>query len=93
VIDRKKQGFSSPLTYLLADEFPLSLQDVSERLPAGLERVSEPSVVNAMLKEHLEKTSDHGQRLWLLLQRGNLVPHVHRGLKKLELQQVLENVA
>jgi hypothetical protein len=46
-----------------------------------------------MLKEHLEKKSDHGQRLWLLCNAEIWYRMCIEGLNKQELQQVLENVA
>ena len=93
VIDRKKQGFSSPLTYLLADEFRFLYKTFLKDSRLVSKGYLDPSVVNAMLKEHLERKSDHGQRLWLLCNAEIWYRMYIEGLKKRELQQVLENVA
>lgn len=66
LIQRKKQGFSSPLTYLLADEFRLlyrSLLKDSRLVAAGY--FHKPAV-DDMLSQHLSGRADHGQRLWQL---------------------------
>ena len=66
VLNRKKQGFSSPLPYLLADEFrhlfTIFLSD-SHLVRDGYFRM-EP--IKHLLEEHLNKKVDHGNRLWLL---------------------------
>ncbi|GJM45484.1 MAG: asparagine synthetase B [Gemmatimonadota bacterium] len=66
ILNRKKQGFSSPLTYLLADEFQ-RMHDVLLR-DASLVRDGylDAAGIETLLTEHLEKRRDHGQRLWLL---------------------------
>jgi len=66
ILDRKKQGFSSPLTYLLADEFRLLyglLLHDSHLAQAGIVR---NEAVELLLAEHLGRRADHGQRLWQL---------------------------
>ncbi|MCP4004880.1 MAG: asparagine synthase (glutamine-hydrolyzing) [bacterium] len=63
---RKKQGFSSALPYLLADEFR-TLYDVllsQSRLVA--EGILHKAAIDELLKAHLEHRADHGNRLWLL---------------------------
>jgi asparagine synthase (glutamine-hydrolysing) len=66
LIRKKKQGFSSPLTYLLGDEFRLLykvfLSDSSLVRDGYLHR----SAISQLLLEHLSKRIDHGNRLWLL---------------------------
>ena len=67
ILARKKQGFSSALPYILQDEYRLLydrfLTD-SQLVHAGILR-SEP--VEALVKEHLARRADHGNRLWLLI--------------------------
>lgn len=66
LMKRKKQGFSSPLTYLLADEFRLlykTFLNNSSLVRGGY--LNQPAI-NLLLKEHLNKKVDHGNRLWLL---------------------------
>jgi asparagine synthase (glutamine-hydrolysing) len=66
LLERKKQGFSSALPYLLADEFrhlfKVFLSD-SHLVRDGYLRV-EP--IRQLLAEHLGRKVDHGNRLWLL---------------------------
>ncbi|HLT02932.1 MAG TPA: asparagine synthase (glutamine-hydrolyzing) [Geminicoccaceae bacterium] len=67
VLERRKQGFSSALPYMLRDEFrrlfQLFLRD-SHLAQAGIFR--QPAV-DRLLEEHLVGGIDHGNRLWLLL--------------------------
>ena len=66
LISKKKQGFSSPLTYLLADEFKLLYQvflSSSHLVRDGY--LNQPAITN-LLTDHLKKRADHGSRLWLL---------------------------
>ena len=66
LLHRKKQGFSSPLPYLLADEFKMLYQTFlndSHMVRDGYLR-AEP--IQKLLGEHLNKKVDHGNRLWLL---------------------------
>ena len=66
LITKKKQGFSSPLTYLLADEFRILYQTfLSDSHLVGDGYLNQPAI-NRMLHEHLSKKTDHGNRLWLL---------------------------
>jgi asparagine synthase (glutamine-hydrolysing) len=66
LIRRKKLGFSSPLPYLLADEFrhlfKTFLSD-SHLVRDGYLR-GEP--IRCLLEQHLGKKVDHANRLWLL---------------------------
>jgi len=66
LIKKKKQGFSSPLTYLLKDEFRflyrLFLNDSSLVRDGYLNQV----FITQLLNEHLSEKVDHGNRLWLL---------------------------
>jgi asparagine synthase (glutamine-hydrolysing) len=93
VIHKKKQGFSSPLAYLLADEFRFLYRTFLKDSRLVSKGYIDPSVVNVMLKEHLEKKSDHGQRLWLLCNAEIWYRMYIEGLGKDNLKQVLENVA
>ncbi len=66
LIRRKKQGFSSPLPYILADEFKLlykSMLEASHLVDSGYLR---ESAIQCLLRSHLDGRSDHGQRLWQL---------------------------
>jgi asparagine synthase (glutamine-hydrolysing) len=66
LLNRKKQGFSSPLPYLLAGEFQMLFKTFlndSHMVRDGYLMV-EP--IQKMLREHLDRKVDHGNRLWLL---------------------------
>ena len=62
-----KQGFSSPLPYLLKDEYARLFKAFlshPEMASAGLIRLSH---VKALLESQMKGQQDHGNRLWLLL--------------------------
>jgi asparagine synthase (glutamine-hydrolysing) len=66
ILKRKKQGFSSGLPYLLADEFrrlfEVFLSD-SQLVRDGYLR---GEAIRTLLDEHLRRRVDQGNRLWLL---------------------------
>ena len=93
LINRKKQGFNSPLTYLLADEFRILYKTFLRDSRLVSKGYLDPAAVKELLKEHLEKRADHGQRLWLLCNAEVWYRMYIEGMKKDDLQQVLENVA
>ncbi len=66
ILKRTKQGFSSPLTYLLADEFKRMHDRLLRNASLVRDGYLEASGVESMLNDHLAKKADHGQRLWLL---------------------------
>ena len=66
LIKRKKQGFSSPLTYLLADEFRLLYKTFLNNSSLVRDGYLNQTAINLLLNEHLNKKVDHGNRLWLL---------------------------
>jgi asparagine synthase (glutamine-hydrolysing) len=66
VIERKKQGFASPITYLLQDEYRLLFKNFLKNSRLVEENYLEAPIINKLLEEHLDKKADHGQRLWLL---------------------------
>jgi asparagine synthase (glutamine-hydrolysing) len=67
VLARKKQGFASPLMYILEGEVralaPRLLEN-SELVRAGY---LQGSRVKQLVGEHLARQYDHGNRIWLLL--------------------------
>ncbi len=66
LIKKKKQGFSSLLTYLLADEFRLLYKTFLNDARLVRDGYLNQSAINLLLNEHLSKRVDHGNRLWLL---------------------------
>jgi asparagine synthase (glutamine-hydrolysing) len=66
LIRRKKQGFSSPLTYLLADEFRLLYRSLLKDSRLVASGYFHKPAVDELLNKHLSGGADHGQRLWQL---------------------------
>ena len=66
LIDRKKQGFASPINYLLEKEFKLLFNKFLTNSRLVEENYLNRNFIKNLLTEHLEKKADHGQRLWLL---------------------------
>ncbi|MBV8806464.1 MAG: asparagine synthase (glutamine-hydrolyzing), partial [Sinobacteraceae bacterium] len=67
ILERPKQGFSSALPYLLQHEYRALYERFlpdSRLVQAGVLR-REP--IDALLREHLARRADHGNRLWLLI--------------------------
>ena len=67
VLRRKKQGFASPLMYIMDDE----VRTLAPALLLGSELVRdgylEGPAVARIVDEHLARRRDHGNRIWLLL--------------------------
>ena len=67
VLQRKKQGFASPLMYIMDDE----VRTLAPALLLGSELVRdgylEGATVRGLVDEHLARRRDHGNRIWLLL--------------------------
>ncbi|MGH7526331.1 MAG: asparagine synthase (glutamine-hydrolyzing) [Gemmatimonadales bacterium] len=67
VLRRKKQGFASPLMYILEQE----VRSLAPRLLLRSELVRDGYLrgerVRQLVEEHLARRRDHGNRIWLLL--------------------------
>jgi asparagine synthase (glutamine-hydrolysing) len=67
VLRRKKQGFASPLMYILNEE----VRRLAPRLLHGSELARDGYLraerIAQLVSEHLEGRRDHGNRIWLLL--------------------------
>jgi asparagine synthase (glutamine-hydrolysing) len=67
VLDRQKQGFASPLMYIMEEE----VRSLAPNLLLGSELVRdgylEGATVRRLVEEHLSRRRDHGNRIWLLL--------------------------
>ncbi len=66
ILGRKKQGFSSALTYLLADEFSFLFRTFLEHSRLVGTGLLQNEAIHRLLTEHLAGKVDHGTRLWLL---------------------------
>ena len=66
VMQRKKQGFSSSLPYILDEEFRLLYKTVLQNSRLVNQGYFNPNFIKTLLNEHLERKVDHGNRLWLL---------------------------
>jgi asparagine synthase (glutamine-hydrolysing) len=67
VLERPKQGFASPLMYIMEQE----VRSLAPNLLLGSELVRdgylEGATVRRLVEEHLARRRDHGNRIWLLL--------------------------
>ena len=66
LITKKKQGFSSPLTYLLANEFRVLSEIFLSDSSLVRDEILNRAAIDELLSEHLQGKADHGNRLWLL---------------------------
>ena len=66
VVTRKKQGFNSPLPYLLANEFRLLYKTFLTHSNLVQDGYLNPQAIKTLMNEHLNRKADHGNRLWLL---------------------------
>jgi asparagine synthase (glutamine-hydrolysing) len=66
LVHRKKQGFSSALPYLLADEFAQIFRAFLSDSALVKDGYLEGAPIAELLGEHLGRKVDHGNRLWLL---------------------------
>ena len=66
LITKKKQGFSSPLSYLLADEFKHLYKTFLDTSHLVRDGYLNQAAINILLHEHLSKKIDHSNRLWLI---------------------------
>ena len=93
IIDRPKQGFSSALPYLLQQEYRLlfngCLRD-SQLVRAGILK-REP--IEALLKAHSSGASDHGTRLWLLINAELWYRMSIQGVSRESLREELKSAA
>ena len=67
LLKRPKQGFSSALPYMLRDEYRLLFDRFLRDSHMARDGMWIQSTVDGLLQEHLTGRSDHGNRLWLLL--------------------------
>ncbi|MEZ5934980.1 MAG: asparagine synthase (glutamine-hydrolyzing) [Alphaproteobacteria bacterium] len=67
VMERKKQGFSSALTYMLKDELSFLQDHFLKASTLASDGLLNQPVIDRMLAEHKAGSADHGHRLWLLL--------------------------
>lgn len=93
LVNRKKQGFSSPLPYMLAEEFRLLYRTFLHDSVLVRDGYLNQTGIQALLQEHLDNKYDHGQRLWLLL-NSEIWYRMHvGGMRKEELQGVLDRLS
>lgn len=67
VMERKKQGFSSALTYMLKDDLTFLQNHFLTDATLAKDGLLRQPAIDGMLAEHQAGTADHGHRLWLLL--------------------------
>jgi asparagine synthase (glutamine-hydrolysing) len=67
VLARKKQGFASPLMYIMDDEVRTLAPALLLRSELVRDGYLEGATVKRLVDEHLARRRDHGNRIWLLL--------------------------
>jgi len=67
LLARKKQGFSSALPYLLKDELDVLYRVFLSDVQLARDGILKQQPISRMLVEHRAGATDHGNRLWLLL--------------------------
>jgi asparagine synthase (glutamine-hydrolysing) len=67
VLARKKQGFASPLMYILNEEVRRLAPRLLHRSELARDGYLRGERVAQLVAEHLEGRRDHGNRIWLLL--------------------------
>jgi asparagine synthase (glutamine-hydrolysing) len=66
LINKKKQGFSSPLAYLMESEFKILSRTFLTDSSMVRDGILNLAAIDELLSEHLRGQVDHGNRLWLL---------------------------
>ena len=67
VLARRKQGFASPLMYILEGEVRALAPRLLQRSELVRDGYLRGERVNQLVSEHLTRRYDHGNRIWLLL--------------------------
>ena len=67
VLERPKQGFSSALPYMLADEYRTLFNVFLKESLLAADDYLQQDTINELVEEHLSGKKDNGNRLWLLL--------------------------
>ena len=67
VVERPKQGFSSALPYMLADEYRALYNRFLKKSCLADDGILDQMAINNLLAEQQSGNSDHGNRLWLLV--------------------------
>ena len=67
MLQRKKQGFASPLMYIMDEEVRTLAPALLLRSELVRDGYLEAGTVRRLVDEHLARRRDHGNRIWLLL--------------------------
>lgn len=67
ILQRPKQGFASALPYLLRDEYANLYAQCLQHSRLAEERILNPTTLRTLLEQHASGRTDHGNRLWLLI--------------------------
>jgi asparagine synthase (glutamine-hydrolysing) len=87
IVNRKKQGFSSALPYMLADEFRRLYEAFLSDSQLVADGFLKAGPIRQFLAEHLSRRVDHGNRLWLL---GNAEIWYRMAIKGSSVDEVTE---
>ena len=89
VLNRKKQGFSSALPYLLADEFRFLFETFLKDSHLVRDGYLKQAGINRLLSEHLGRKVDHGNRLWLLCNSEIWYRMAIEGVSRDEMKEIM----
>ena len=93
VLERPKQGFSSAIPYLLRDEYHVLFRFFLEKSQLAEDGLFQQAALDGILKENAEGRTDHGNRLWLLLNSEVWYRMFVRGASEGELSSELRALA
>jgi asparagine synthase (glutamine-hydrolysing) len=93
ILARKKQGFSSPLPYMLDAEFRTLFAVYLRDSHLAREGILRQEPINRLLTEHLDGRADNGNRLWLLLNSELWYRMYIEGTSQREMSDQMENLS
>jgi asparagine synthase (glutamine-hydrolysing) len=89
VLERPKQGFSSALPYMLADEYKKLFGVFLKTSELAGDDILRQSAIDCLLSDHLANKKDNGNRLWLLLNSEVWYRMYIKGQSKQDIHQLI----
>ena len=93
VLERPKQGFSSALPYMLAEEYRTLFNVFLRDSQLAVDEYFQQATINDLVSEHLSGKKDNGNRLWLLLNSEVWYRMFIKNQSKQELYQLIKNAS
>jgi asparagine synthase (glutamine-hydrolysing) len=90
VLDRPKQGFSSPLPYLLRDEYSVLRNLFLRNSHLAQDEIWNQSAIDRLMGQNEAGKQDHGNRLWLLLNAEIWYRLRIQGVSRSDLQEQIQ---